>query len=357
MKKLKLKSLIALSAIFIGGLIISCENEAVETNQKVDLYEGLSPEVVSKIKEVERIIPDVDWPNIGYKNARELVLSGAEVWEHKATNEEKQKMSDLDKKIKINSPKSASKASSQRLTILQLRQIGWLNDTQIVDQLLTNGLRPKGFSIDNYASRGGKGSLPNDYNWRADVTVGDAYLTNESPLTTLPSIMYSTTGKNFDYRSVDVAELAFSMAVTKEKNWNVTGSISFTVGGQVGIPFVAAGYVETSIGLSAGGGGSNTESIQVNRRYEAQIQPRTQRLLAFFQSNKRATAVYHVPVRLTGVIATNFERRNAGSYFWAVDASKLQRGNEEVVGNQTYVQKENDGYFVAYASVPVQGPF
>jgi hypothetical protein len=349
MKNFKKNAYYSLCIMAILGLNVACETEQVEKSEVQNTLEGLSPEVISKIKEVEKLLGKEDYELVGYKNAKELVLDGAEVVKYTPTEEDNKRWAELVKKEAEKSANITNKASSSRLNINQLRELGW-GDEQIKDAYIPDfNRRPDGFSIDGYTSAGGRSDLPNRYAWSAYVSIGEPRLSIVAPLAAIRRGKYTTTGINYSRNATDVLELAINVTEGQEKNWNVTGNVSFTVGGSVGIPFVAAGNVSATVGLSAGGGGSESTSTSVNRRYEAQVPPYSYRVVVFLQDRREAKADYSIPVDITGEVALNYGRRVGGHFFWGLDASRLQRGNREMRGRQRLLERLNSGVFVAHA--------
>jgi hypothetical protein len=348
MRKIKRNAYLSLCTMAILVLNIACETEQVAKTDTQNSLEGLSPEVISKIKEVEKLLGKEDYELVGYKNAKELVLDGAEVVKYTPTEEDNKRWAELVKKEAEKSANITNKASSSRLNINQLRELGW-GDEAIKDAYIPDfNRRPDGFSIVGYASGGGRGDLPDRYGWWADVTIGEPTLNVTVPLGYIRRQRYRVTGFNYDRNLSDVVELAINVTEGKEKNWNVTGNVSFTVGGNVGIPFVASGMVSATVGISAGGGGSESTSTSVNRRYEASVPAYSYRVIDFLQDRKAAEADYNLPVDITGRIALNYGRRVGGHFFWGIDASRLQRGNHSMFGKQKFLERLNSGVFVAH---------
>ena len=171
----------------------------------------------------------------------------------------------------------------------------------------------------------GSGTNPNDdYEWYAQIrTFASPVTQEESDLTPFERVEGTTVKSernNLDEaRDMELPE-QWEATITNVTSWNVTGSISSEIGGNIGIPSLVSESTTVTVGLESGVvGGSETYSttkifnggtihVPAGQVVNWELQER----------HKNYNSTWEVPVEFQGHVSADYGQQVEGHYFWAV---------------------------------------
>jgi hypothetical protein len=189
------------------------------------------------------------------------------------------------------------------------------------------GRRPIGVGVNDFLN--GSGHNPtNDYNWkvykRLDVLrVAPPKITSGGVWRPAPGVPATILVNFSNHDDIHPAGAGPATITTyKDKSWYVGASLAVTVGGEVGIPLVAAGSVDVTMEMNAGTGGSTGRQVAIQPRVVGfRIPPRHRAILTLVETHFSYDSTFKIPVKLTGWVSSDWGTHQFyGSHFWALDA-------------------------------------
>ena len=184
--------------------------------------------------------------------------------------------------------------------------------------------KPAAVSVNNMLF--GSGTNPNDeYGWYAQIRTFASPVTQEesdlTPFTDMPGVAARSERNYLDEDRIMEVSGEWRVTATNETNWNVTGSISSTVGGSVGFPGLVSVEASVTVGLESGGGGSSSYSVTEVLSGGAILVPSGK--VANWKIEERHrdyNSTWEVPVEFQGEVSADYGQEVEGHYFWAVPA-------------------------------------
>ncbi len=131
----------------------------------------------------------------------------------------------------------------------------------------------------------------------------------------------------------------WSEATKSSITWTVTGSISTTAGGKIGLPLVAEGSVSVTIRLTAGGSGTDEYTVTNNikpTKHGVLVPPGKTAKWSIYERHKNFEAKWSVPLEFKGDVGVDYGAgQYKGHHFYRIPAKEYFREFDN--GNKNYV--------------------
>lgn len=188
--------------------------------------------------------------------------------------------------------------------------------------------RPRNVSVNDVKFGSGTNASQKN-NWNVDFRtvgkrIGKPKTSSKTPIKQIAGFsarrMVNRSNKG---RWMNVPNGEWAIETSNTRSWNVSGTISTEVGGNVGIPLVSEGSVKVTVSLTAGGSGSNSRVLKENLSSTRIWVPA--RKTAVFQPVERhrtITTKWQVPIQFRGFVGADYGKKHHGHHFWGVNANR-----------------------------------
>lgn len=307
--------------IYIGFSISSCNSEDLQEFNENQIAEATQKTTLKEL---------------GYSSYEEMLHDG---WEE---------LPEKEKKI-LYSVKEANKIGSlkvinEKITAEHLKELGYNSyaNYKLINLFYKSGIRPEGICINDFKTVSSyNGFLLSDrYGWYTYIKTEEPKILKQTIDTLWDNELASTWAINTSYTQADRANLNYTFTKSETAYWENMGSLAVCVGGEVGIPFVAKGKVDITLGYTHVEGRSKTTSESFGYTYWVELPIRTKRQIIIKKKKIVKTLECEIPVSISGLAGANYSRRVDGHYFWGLPANILLKDKPKSMTYQIKVDQE-----------------
>ena len=234
-----------------------------------------------------------------------------------------------------------------------------LGNSKIKDLYKIGGKKPTGVTINDWQSSGAfsKFNLAKEYGEYAYVGTGDPTITKLS--TDKPEVIQMS---SFIVSNYSDEETTIWRSFSYTTGTNATVSKSATVGiefeGKMGFPLSGSSAgVKVSISGTMGEETTTISSKTDEYKIAPKLPPHSQKTIYVTAVKKTVTYEYKVPVKISGKVVSNFDKKVQGARIWFCPASRLMQGKEKVEIGTISIVETYDVHMSEGAAIPLKGSF